>query len=561
MKKLILICLLLFSIAAYAENYLINGGQETRIDYQMIQKVEPNPAINKLYLTYVKPVTYQSPTYNQQITNLKFNFIPQPNDQEEYTDKRGNQVIKVMWNNPRSTIKTEISLTAMNTTLLRELNTTSPFPMKNLPPEVKQYLTATDQVPATDAQIVAKAKQLTTGANTQFDAVQRILAWVIDHMHYVLTPQDYGAMYSFRTGKGNCQNYSHLSSALMRAVGVPARIVNGVTLKKPYNVNIGSGILTLKMAEGRHSWIEVYFEDLGWVPFDPQQTALFVSNRFIRIEFGLDNNETTQDGLIRWTQSEGALATPNFEEIIDTSFPQDNVSLNAQKQKYGPRKMLLLPSVKASFKRIEIEPEPTPVAMDQDKLQTLSYSKPYLFGNLEFPEGIDFLSSRGPAEKEGAATYEMKKNFLVETAEYVTSGAQYAQLFILQKPLKLGKIGLALHKFGGNGQLWAEIIKDDNGVPGEIIATSDFIPLDQISFKAGYFWVDFDFRRDWPVLSPGKYWIAMGFTGSPIINWFYSYGKPVGPEDGTRYKTVLDTKWSRSLSYEFNYRIIGLTIQ
>jgi hypothetical protein len=222
--------------------------------------------------------------------------------------------------------------------------------------------------------------------------------------------------------------------------------------------------------------------------------------------------------------------------------------------------MLLLPSVKASFKRIEVEPEPTPVAMDQDKLQTLSYSKPYLFGNLEFPEGIDFLSSRGPAEKEGAATYEMKKNFLVETAEYVTSGAQYAQVFILQKPLKLGKIGLALHKFGGNGQLWAEIMKDENGVPGDIIATSDFIPLDQIPFKAGYFWVDFDFRRDWPVLSPGSYWIAMGFTGSPIINWFYSYGKPVGPEDGTRYKTVLDTKWSRSLSYEFNYRVIGLTI-
>ncbi|MBD3287580.1 hypothetical protein GF337_02150 [candidate division KSB1 bacterium] len=559
MKKFVMICLLLFSITAYAENYLINGGQETRIDYEMVQQIEPNPAINKLYLTFVKPTSYQSPTYNQRITNLNFNFIPKPNNQEEYTDKRGNQVIKVVWSEPRTTIKTIISLTAMNRTVLNELSTRSTFPLTNLSPDAKQYLTSTEQVPASDPQIVAKAKELTAGAKTEFDAVQRILAWVIDHMHYVLTPQDYGAMYSFRSGKGNCQNYSHLSSALMRAVGIPSRVVNGVTLKKPYNVTMGNRILTLKMAEGRHSWIEVYFEDLGWVPFDPQQTALFVSNRFIRIEAGLDNNETTQDGLIRWTQSEGALATPKFEEVIEASYPQDQVALNARKQKYGPRKMLLVPTVKATFTRLEVAPEPEPESIDQDKLQKLTYSNPYLFGNLEFPEDVDFLSSRGPAEKEGAATYEMKKNFLVETAEYVTSGAQYAQVFVLQKPLKLGKIGLALHKFGGNGQLWVEIMKDENGMPGDIISTSDFIPLDQIPFKSGYFWVDFDFKRDWPVLSPGRYWIAMGFTGSPIINWFYSYGKPVGPEDGTRYKTVLDTKWSRSLSYEFNYRVIGLT--
>ena len=60
-------------------------------------------------------------------------------------------------------------------------------------------------------------------------------------------------------------------------------------------------------------------------------------------------------------------------------------------------------------------------------------------------------------------------------------------------------------------------------------------------------------------LSPGRYWVALGFTGSPIINWFYSYGKPVGPQDGTRYKTIFDRTWSRSLSFEFNYRIVGFS--
>jgi len=558
-KYVIILSLLILVTPVTGENYLINGGQESQINYKMEQKIEPNPAIKKLFLTFVKPVSYQSPTYNQRITDMKFDFTPPPDERDEYPDKRGNQVIKVTWQNPGTSIKTVISLTALNKTILQTIDTSTPFPLQNIPADIAPYVTATEQVPATNAEIVSKAKELTAGAKTEFDAVQRILTWVIDHMHYVLTPQEYGALYSFKTGKGNCQNYSHLAAALMRAVGIPARIVNGITLKQAYNIEMGPRTMTLKMAEGRHSWIEVYFSDLGWVPFDPQQTALFVSNRFIRVEVGLDNNETSQDGLIRWTQSQGALATPQFEEIIDSKFPADQVSLTAEKQSYGPREMMLVPRVNATFKQFATVVEPIPPTITPDKLQTLTYTKPYLFGNTEFPEGVDFLIVRGPAEQSESATFEMKKNFLVETAEYVTSGAQYAQIFILKNPLKLGKIGLALHLFGGQGQLWVELLKDNNGVPGETIATSDFILSQNIPFKAGYFWVDFDFKRDWPVLSPGKYWIAFGFTGSPIINWFYSYGKPVGPIDGTRYKTILDSEWSKSLSFEFNYRVIGFT--
>ncbi len=562
MKRIFLICcILLLSVDLSAENYLLNGGQDSQIDYQMLQKVVPSPAIKKLHLTFVKPMSYQSPTYNQRIANLNLNFTPPPTSREEYVDKRGNEVLKVSWMNPVSPIQTSISFSAFNKTLLQPINTSASFPMAPVPADVQPYLTSTKLVPSANPSILSKAKELTTGATTEFDAVQRILTWVIDHMHYVLTPESYEAMYSFNTGKGNCQNYSHLAAALMRTVGIPARIVNGVTLKQPYNVQVKGQIFTLNMAEGRHSWIEVYFSDLGWVPFDPQQTALFVSNRFIRIEVGLDNEETTQDGLIRWSQAEGSMATPQFEETIESKFPVDKVNLTAVQQNYGPKKMLLVPEVKTIFKQKAFIAEPEPIKIKPDELKTMTYEKPYLFGNLEFPEGVDFLSSRGPAEKGDAATFEMKKNFLVETAEYVTSGAQYAQIFVLNKPTKLGKIGMALHNFGGNGQLWVELIADQNGMPGNIIATSDFIPLERISFKPGYFWVDFDFRNDWPMLSPGKYWIALGFTGSPIVNWFYSYGKPVGPVDGTRYKTILETEWSKALSYEFNYRVIGFTTE
>ncbi len=555
--------LFIFAITAqgYSENYLLNGGQESKIQYRMVQTVTPKPGIQTLYLSFVVPASYQSPTYQQQIAQVNFDYTPRPDGKEEFIDKRGNKVLKLSWQKPNSVITTTIDLTALNKTLLAPLKTNAGFPPQQLPADTHPYLNATDQVPSTHPSIMAKAKELTAGAKTEFDAVQRILAWVIDHMTYVLTPPEYGALYSFQSGKGNCQNYSHLAAALMRAVGIPVRIVNGVTLKQPYTINLGNRSMTLKMAEGRHSWIEVFFPDLGWTPFDPQQTQLFVSNRFIRVEVGLDNDETSQDGLIRWTQLKGELVSPQFEETIQASLASDQVQLTGRPDKYGPKKLLLTPAVEATFQPVIVamkEPEPAP-KIPAEQLDRLVYSKPYLFGNIEFPKGVDFLAVRGPAQKTSGNDFEMRKNFLVETAEYVTEQAQYAQIFVLTRPMEVRKIGLVLHKFGGTGYLWLELIKDKDGLPDETIATSDMISVDAMKFTPGYDWVDFDFSSDAPKLLPGRYWIALGFSGRPIVNWFYSYGKPVGPIEGTRFKTILDTEWSNSLNFEFNYRVIGFT--
>jgi hypothetical protein len=320
-------------------------------------------------------------------------------------------------------------------------------------------------------------------------------------------------------------------------------------------------MLTFKMGKGRHSWIEVWFPKLGWVPFDPQQTELFVANRFVRIEVGVDNNETINDGLLRWSQLPSIKGKPRLQERISADFVTDQVELNGSRQNYGPRNLLLSPRVEASFKRLEVVPPPPPVISEPEILE-LRYSVPFLYGNLEFPENVDFAFSRDPASATGENSFQLIRNFVVETAEYVTSKLiQYAQVFELRKPVKLTKVGLALHKFGGDGQLWVELLKDNEGKPGAPISTSDFIDLNQLSMKPGYRWEDFDFSRDNPVLMPGYYWIALGFTGSPVVNWFYTYGKPVGPVEGTRYKGVYQNGWSGALSYEFNYRVVGLTVE
>ncbi len=565
MKKFFSISLMLFATVivapCFAENFTVKGDMSSTIHYELQHQITAGDAMSKLFLSFVVPQSFESPTYRQQITNFKMTFSPEPQERATATDARGNKTILATWTRVPDKIDAIVSFDAANLTGLKLIETDSPFPLAALPASMADYLKATEQVQSDSAEIRRLALQLTKDVKTQFDAVQQVISWVVDNVRYVSPPVQYDALYALTSGKGNCQNFSHLSAALLRSVGIPVRIVNGVTLNQPFDIVWEKGTLTFKMGQGRHSWIEVWFPDKGWVPYDAQNMQLFVSNRFVRIEVGVDNNETKNDGLVRWVQATDARTKPRLQETIDANFTSDTVKFRGSRQNYGPKNLLLGPDVKAEFKKIEIIAPPPPVVIPEEEKKTLRFIVPFVYGNTEFPEDVDFAFPRS-TKASGANAYEMSRSFLVETAEYVTTKAtQYAQVVVLKNPVKLQKVALALHKFGGEGWLWVDIFQDDQGKPGAPLYTSEMLNLDQLSLKPGYRWTNFNFKKDSPFLFPGSYWIALGFSGSPIINWFYTYGKPVGPVYGTRYKGVFSDDWSGALSYEFNYRVTGLTVK
>ena len=557
----LLICLA--NIPCRSENYLLNGGLESRIAYRMVQEIKPSLGTRMLVVSYVIPQSFNSPSYRQRIDSFEVHFSEPPYRTETVTDRRGNHVNKAYWIRPYETIEATIHIEAYNQTRLAPLRTDAPFPvaLDRLSEEAKGYLSGSRQVPSDHHQIKRLADLLTVGSETQFDAVQKILTYIVDHVSYALRPERYDALYAIETGRGNCQNYSHLAAALMRAVNIPVRIVNGVTLREKYSMKIRGGTITMRMGQGRHSWIEVFFDDLGWVPFDPQQMQMFVSNRFIRVEVGLDNQETVNDGTIRWAQFKGTSGRPALREMIEAKFISDRIDIVAERQSYGPRNMLFSPPVEAAYRETILHrSEAAGPSVTRSDLQSYRYDIPVEFGNLEFPKDIDFLESQGDVLEDEDGTMVMTKDFLVETSEYVTTkGQKYAQIFLVDTPLLLQRVGLALHKFGGQGQLWVEILEDDDGNPSNIVTTSRLLALEDIPFTPGYRWVDFDITKEKTLIGPGRYWISLAYSGSPIINWFFTYGKPVGPANGTRFQTVLDASWSHHLVYEFNYRIVGLT--
>jgi hypothetical protein len=69
----------------------------------------------------------------------------------------------------------------------------------------------------------------------------------------------------FGTKLGFCEHYAGSFALIMRAAGVPARVVTGY---QGGEVNPVSRMLVVRQAEA-HAWTEVWLPDLGWLRVDP----------------------------------------------------------------------------------------------------------------------------------------------------------------------------------------------------------------------------------------------------------------------------------------------------
>lgn len=91
------------------------------------------------------------------------------------------------------------------------------------------------------------------------------------------------------TRRGFCEHYAAAFTLLMRAAGVPARVVTGY---QGGELNPLGGYMIVRQRDA-HAWSEVWLEGEGWVRFDP--TGAVAPSR---IERGIDNAlERGRDGL------------------------------------------------------------------------------------------------------------------------------------------------------------------------------------------------------------------------------------------------------------------------
>jgi len=550
-KKLIPILIVsFFTIILYsplpcsARTLILDGALESRIKITQQINFDVARDIKTLTFRFALPSVFSNKITSQGINGLDVRFAPEPASVVDDVDKFGNRFEKVRWENLRQNVRVTISFNAVIRAELHAMESRASFPFRDISRDDAIFLMPTSMVQSDNEEIIALSKKLTEDARTAHDAVNAILNWVSDNIKYTYNPPQYDAIYTFKTGRGNCQNFAHLSMALLRASGIPARIVGGIGLKRQWKVPIENGFLVQDMGQGGHAWMEIFFPDLGWLSYDPQQSRQFTSTRHIKQTHGLDSKDINDT----WS----ALPyLPGYSENIEAVFSNDESDIKLKTAVDAPRAYIMSNNLIAKAP----DEKPLPLISKPEPPVRPSLPPPKKkgiieFGNMEFPTLVDIYKSAG-----NEATRILDK----ETAEYVTSHYVYAQAFTVENAMTLQGISLAMRRFGGDGTLYVDIVKDENGKPGFSGERSLPVPLSDLRSMPGYYWIDFAFARGkepLPVLKPGRYWIILRHSGETIANWFFIPGNPYGDGDDTR-STLKGYQWEDLLNYDFVFKIKG----
>lgn len=133
------------------------------------------------------------------------------------------------------------------------------------------YREAYLQIPAAmPDRVIALARDITREAHTDYDRAVAIEAWLSKNLDYTLEMESPGDrepidFFLFDRKRGHCEYFASAMTILARAVGVPARNVNGFVGGE---WNEYDQYVAVRAGDA-HSWVEVYFAGIGWVTFDP----------------------------------------------------------------------------------------------------------------------------------------------------------------------------------------------------------------------------------------------------------------------------------------------------
>ncbi len=155
-----------------------------------------------------------------------------------------------------------------------------------LPRELVERYTKEDKYwEVKDKALAAQAERLFNSKLTAVENAKKVFEFVINYLSYdysKLTTGDLtrlGAAAVFQeNNKAICMEFTDLFITLSRAVGIPARELNGFA----YTADNSNRPLSLRLQGGDilHAWPEIYLPDSGWVMVDPTWSSTSGSDYF-----------------------------------------------------------------------------------------------------------------------------------------------------------------------------------------------------------------------------------------------------------------------------------------
>ncbi len=159
-----------------------------------------------------------------------------------------------------------------NVLTIRKIN---PGESSTIPKNIKEFLKATTFIPSDDELIKKTAKDI-VGEETGLAAVGKIINYVDKKLTDKPTFSIPNALDALKSGEGDCNEHSALAVALLRAVGIPARVE--------------VGLVYVNHAFYYHAWTGVY---LGgkWVSADPTFGQIIADPTHVKLEYGGFENQ------------------------------------------------------------------------------------------------------------------------------------------------------------------------------------------------------------------------------------------------------------------------------
>lgn len=157
------------------------------------------------------------------------------------------------------------------------------------PKEIKdRYLQLPPELPQRVKQL---AQKVTASAKTPYEKVRAVESFLRTSGEYsyetadvpVLHPgQDFVDQFLFETKRGYCDHFSSSMAVMLRTIGIPARWVKGFAPGTEVETKGNQKVMQIRNMDA-HSWIEVYFPNYGWIPFEA--TSSFSSP--LRVQYDL----------------------------------------------------------------------------------------------------------------------------------------------------------------------------------------------------------------------------------------------------------------------------------
>jgi hypothetical protein len=152
------------------------------------------------------------------------------------------------------------------------------------------------------ARMLDLAREVTAGETTTYDAVKAVETHLRTNYAYSELPPERTfplSDFPFEDQIGYCQQFSGAMALMLRMIGIPSRVVSGFA--PGVDDDEEEGVFTVRNLDA-HSWVEVFFNDIGWVAFDPTPAASPAESQ---------TSDSGGVGLIPGQQASGGFGDPN----------------------------------------------------------------------------------------------------------------------------------------------------------------------------------------------------------------------------------------------------------